>query len=169
MRAPIIALAVLGFGVAGCSKTDTHNAQAHGASAAEAEPADPTPPASAPALGGIDLSSDIKVQGVNSKWDLDIGADQLKLTRPGKPQVDAKNGGPQVGAADAIWRVSAADGTPLVVTLTAQKCVGLGGAVQPLTAVVSAGVETLKGCAVGAAVQAAAQGAAPQGAPIDAE
>jgi uncharacterized membrane protein len=170
MRALMITLAATAaVCLAGCSKPDAGNAQAHGAPAAEAEPADPTPPASAPTLGGIDLSSDIKVQGVGAKWDLDIGADQLKLTRPGKPELDAKNDGPRVKTFAADWRVTATDGTPLVVVLSPQKCVGVGGAVQPLTALVSAGVETLKGCAAGAPAQAAAAGAAPQGAPIDAE
>ena len=153
--------------LAACQKPNS-GPKAHGAPS-EAQPAAATAPASAPEVGGVDLANDLKLSG--SAWSLDIGADQLKLQRAGKPDVAVKNPGPQVSANGAVWTAATADGAAIVVTLTSKPCVDPGGLSQPLTAVVAAGAETLRGCATGTPVQvtAASPSSAPNGPPVDVE
>ena len=166
MRVQAAAFAAL-FALAACQKTDA-GPKAHGAPS-EAQPAAATAPASAPEVGGVDLANDLRLSGAS--WTLDIGADQLKLERDGKPALTAKNAGPQMASGAATWASTASDGSALVVTLTGKPCVDPGGVSQPLTAVVTAGAETLKGCATGTpvAVTAASPQATPSGPPVDVE
>jgi uncharacterized membrane protein len=138
--------------LAACSQSAPKSQGAAGAESAE--PAAAVPPASAPVLGGVDLSDDLKLSGTTPPWTLVIGESQIKLVRPGKPDVVAANGGPEMAPTAAIWNQSTPAG-PFEITLMAQKCVGLSGVVQPLTALVTAGPDTLKGCAAPVAGQAA--------------
>ena len=125
--------------LAACQKPDA-GSKAHGAPS-EAQPAAATAPASAPEVGGVDLANDLKLSG--SGWSLDIGADQLKLERAGKPDLTAKNPGPQVSLGGATWATTASDGSALAITLTGKPCVDPGGLSQPLTAVITVGADTL--------------------------
>ena len=162
----VASLAVLAA-LAACRKPDA-GPKEHGAPS-ESEPAAVTAPASAPEVGGVDLANDLRLSG--AAWSLDIGADQLKLERDGKPALSARNAGPQMGAGNAVWTTTASDGSALTVTLTGKPCVDPGGVSQPLTAVVAVGPETLKGCATGTPVQvtAASPSSTPSGPPVDVE
>ncbi|HWE45489.1 MAG TPA: hypothetical protein VG407_05625 [Caulobacteraceae bacterium] len=148
MRVQATGLAALML-LAACQKPAA-GPRAHGAPS-EAQPAAATAPASAPEVGGVDLANDLHLSG--SAWSLDIGADQLKLERQGRPDLSAKNMGPQVAANTASWSATASDGSALSVTVTGKPCVDPGGVSQPLTAVVVIAAETLKGCATGTPVQ----------------
>jgi uncharacterized membrane protein len=144
--------------------------KAHGAPS-EGQPESVSAPASGPSIGGIDLASDLKLAGdAPAAWTLDIGAEQLKLVRAGKPDMVARNAGPQLSGDSAVWSANAADGAPLTVTVRAAPCYA-GGKPMPLSAVVDTGVMTLKGCATGApaAASAAAAPATPNGQAVDVE
>ncbi len=112
------------------------------------EPSNPPPPASAPVLGSIDLSQDLMAMGTEPFWDVKIRSNALVLTRPDHPEISAPNPGPQVSGDTAVWDAKTADGKPLKVTLSVAKCSdGMSDRSYPLSAVVVAGGETLKGCA----------------------
>ncbi len=164
--ATLVAFIVV-LALAACRKPDA-GPKAHGAPS-EAQPAAATAPASAPEVGGVDLANDLRLSG--SAWSLDIGADQLKLERADKPDLTAKNPGPQLSTGGATWATTASDGSALAITLTGKPCVDPGGLTRPLTAFVAAGAETLKGCATGTPVQvtAASPQATPSGPPVDVE
>ncbi|HEY3815292.1 MAG TPA: hypothetical protein VGL66_18895 [Caulobacteraceae bacterium] len=167
MRVHAATLVCVLLALSACQKADP-GPKAHGAPS-EAQPASVTAPASAPEVGGLDLANDLKLSG--SGWSLDIGADQLKLERQGKPDLSAKNAGPQMAATAATWTTTASDGSALVVTLTGKPCTDPGGLSQPATATVVIGSETLKGCGNGTPVQvtAASPASTPSGPPVDVE
>jgi uncharacterized membrane protein len=165
MRALVTTLAAA-LALAACSKSGSQPARASGPPA-EAEPSAVTAPASAPAVGGVDLSSDLKLTG--PQWSLDVGPDQLKLVRPGKPDVTAKNSGPVVSGDSAVWTATDANGAPLRITLAPGRCLDPGGVALPLVATVLAGGDTLKGCGIGELVKADDHATAPSGPPVDVE
>ncbi len=111
-------------------------------------PANPAEPASAPtAAQGPDYEAAIDAGGTAPDWTLRIRRDSLVLSRPGRLDLLAVNGGPQIDGPSAEWRETATHGVLLRVTLKPGDCVDASGRHRPLRATVMAGDDLLEGCA----------------------
>ena len=111
------------------------------------EPSNPPPPASAPVLGGVDLSQDLRLVGTEPFWGVQIDSRQIKLSGAQRPEITVANPGPRMSDHSAVWESHTSDGAALRVTLTDTACSdGMSDRKYPLSAVVVFGAETLKGC-----------------------
>lgn len=112
-----------------------------------APPVEPAPPAT-PELNGVDLTKDLRAVGTEPFWAVEITAPELKFSGADLPERTARNNGPVVEGAQAVWTAAADDGSMLSVTLTPGPCSdGMSDRTYPLTARVQLGPQTYNGCA----------------------
>jgi len=98
-------------------------------------------------LNGVDLSQDLTLQGVEPFWDLQIVGRQMRFDHEATHAI-APNPGLRMRANTAVWSTRAADGTPIRVVVTGDKCSdGMGPHDYPLRARVIYGVSRFDGCA----------------------
>jgi uncharacterized membrane protein len=114
---------------------------------AQDSPGAATPPADAPALESVQsptaaFDGAFKLIGTEPFWGLDIGGDQLKLSRPDAADLVAPRSSPVMDGQSAVWR----SGT-LVVRLTPGDCSdGMSDRRYRYTAMVEVGELRLNGC-----------------------
>ena len=103
--------------------------------------------ATAAAAASIDLGKDIQARGAKPDWSLTVErGTKLTLNRPGKPAVQATAPGATISPTGATLAAKAADGQAVNVSLKSGACT-LAGKAYPMSAEVTLGAETLKGCA----------------------
>lgn len=98
-------------------------------------------------LNGVDLTQDLTLQGAEPFWDVQIVGGQMRFDHETIHSV-APNPGPHMRANTAVWSTRAADGTPIRIVLTGDKCAdGMGPHDYPLQAHVTYGGVRYDGCA----------------------
>lgn len=115
--------------------------------------ATPAPePAEARTLAGVDLDQELRVLGTEPFWSVEITPDALIYSGVDRPEQRADNPGPSLQGTMATWTTATAQGSPLVITLSATDCSdGMSDRTYPLAARVEIAGETLTGCAASAA------------------
>ncbi len=116
----------------------------------DSTPSAPEPPADAPAPApaaapapATDFSRPINALGTEPFWALKIRPEGLNFSEPQKPDLNAKNPGPEVAGEQGVW-----SGQGIEAALTAGVCQdGMSDRSYPFKAVVKVGGKTLSGCA----------------------
>lgn len=143
MRAILSLAALAALGLAACEPETT----------VEAGPPDaPEPAAEAPALGGVDLTGDIRVLGTEPFWGVSFVGDTLTYDGVDRPAQTAPRTDPAIAGSTATWTTRTTAGNDLVVTVMETECSdGMSDRTYPLTARVEISGEVLNGCAIDAA------------------
>lgn len=124
---------------------------------AACQPQDPTGapaavPADAPAPqpATSDFSQPMTAIGTEPFWSLTLEGTQLKLSRPGEPDLVALAPGAAIRPGQAAWAAASRDGQSLAVTFYISPCSdGMSDRTYPMTAEVTLGsAPALRGCAV---------------------
>jgi uncharacterized membrane protein len=104
--------------------------------------------AQAAATQSADFSKPILARGNEPFWGLKIDGVTFTLSRPGQPDTVFTAPGAMIVPGKASWTAKAADGRTLVATLFVSDCSdGMSDQAYPMTAEVTLGSETLRGCA----------------------
>jgi len=147
MRA-IVALSISAALLAACNQAEAPGG-ADAPPPADAPVAAETPGVSEPvtvAAAPAEFQADFSARGTEPFWRIDIKGGEIKLTRPGAPDLTATNAGLAALDGRAVW--TAQDGqTAVVVTLVKGDCSdGMSDLKYPYTAEAKVGDLTLKGC-----------------------
>jgi uncharacterized membrane protein len=95
-----------------------------------------------------DFSKPILARGNEPFWSLKIDGTAFTLSRPGQADVLFTAPGAMIVPNKANWTAKAADGRTLVVTLFVSDCSdGMSDMAYPMTAEVTLGSDTFRGCA----------------------
>lgn len=162
-RASIVAAVLAPLMLAGCGGGSmTVNAADNAAEANVAAPAavnaaepavnavqaSPTP--SGTMLGSVDLAEPVAGSGSEPFWGIDISGGSIVYTDASvetiQPESFARTT-PVMSDGRAVYSTTRADGSPVVVTLTAAACIAPSGKSTPLTVTIQVGGETRTGCA----------------------
>ena len=133
----MIALAAILMGVAACQPA------ADTAVAPDVIAPEPAPAPAPVVIGGVDLSTQVRVSGTEPFWGIDMRPDALVFTGVDRVELWLANPGAVMQGEAAVI---AAEG--LTLTLKPATCSdGMSDRVYPLQAEVMLGTELLKGCA----------------------
>jgi uncharacterized membrane protein len=114
-----------------------------------AQPGEPSAPAEPPAVvGGVDLSSPVRLVGNEPFWSIDLTGEALVYKGVDRPEQRAPQPRPVVQGTVATYEATTGQGTAIRIMLTATECSdGMSDRTYPLTAMVEVGSERLNGCA----------------------
>ena len=103
--------------------------------------------ASSASAASIDLSQDIQARGAKPDWSVTVAnGTKVTLSRRGNPVVQATAPGAAISPGGVTLAAKTADGQSVSVSLKISACT-LAGKAYPMSAEVTLGAETLKGCA----------------------
>ncbi|CAL1690003.1 hypothetical protein MMB232_00123 [Brevundimonas subvibrioides] len=124
------------------------------ACAEAAEPAEaPAAPVQATTLGSFDLAQPIRALGTEPFWTVDVAGgtitwrDESDLVGDVPTPRSGPAGTPAINGATAVWTTQLSDGTPLMLTLTAEACPDIGEETRALKSVVQIGDVRHEACA----------------------